>query len=212
MIAWCVPEYVGEHGISSLNIYPGDGGQYSTPIYYTDYLANISYDGGNTWVESDIFPLKNSHNVQEVYLSLNKNLMFNESTGEIRADYFYIVDEIPGNANFNQNSFSTTNEWYYDSLIIHTYPVTKEKEITIRTYSVSQNYPNPFNPTTTIKYEIPERSFVTIKVYDVLGNEITTLVDEEKSIGSYEVEYDASRLPSGVYFYQLKTGSFVESK
>ena len=64
-----------------------------------------------------------------------------------------------------------------------------------------QNYPNPFNPSTTIQYQIPELSFVTLKVYDVLGNEIEALVNEEKTIGSYEVEFDASRLPSGVYFF-----------
>ena len=79
-------------------------------------------------------------------------------------------------------------------------------------FMISQNYPNPFNPLTTIKYQVPELSFVTIKVYDVLGDEISTLVNEEKSIGSYEVEFDEVGLPSGVYFYQLKAGSFVETK
>ena len=75
-----------------------------------------------------------------------------------------------------------------------------------------QNYPNPFNPATTIKYQIPEVSFVTIKVYDVLGNEVTTLVNEEKPAGSYEVEFDGAGLPSGIYFYQLKADSYIETK
>jgi photosystem II stability/assembly factor-like uncharacterized protein len=79
-------------------------------------------------------------------------------------------------------------------------------------YFLSQNYPNPFNPFTTIKYQIPELSFVTIKVYDVLGNEVTALVNEEKSIGSYEVEFNAIGLPSGIYFYKLKAGPFTETK
>jgi len=77
---------------------------------------------------------------------------------------------------------------------------------------LTQNYPNPFNPSTKIKYQIPELSFVTIKVYDVLGKEVTTLINEEKPAGSYEVEFDASRLPSGVYFYRLQAGSFIETK
>jgi Tol biopolymer transport system component len=81
-----------------------------------------------------------------------------------------------------------------------------------RTYSLYQNYPNPFNPTTTIKYQIPDLSFVTIKVYDVLGNEVATLVNKEKPTGSYEVEFNATALPSGVYFYRLQAGSFVETK
>jgi len=79
-------------------------------------------------------------------------------------------------------------------------------------YSLEQNYPNPFNPVTTIKYQVPEISFVKIKVYDVLGNEITTLVNEEKPAGAYEVTWYAGNLPSGVYIYQIKSGSFVETK
>ena len=79
-------------------------------------------------------------------------------------------------------------------------------------YILHQNYPNPFNPITTIKYEVPELSYVAIKVYDVLGKEMASLVKEEKPAGSYEVEFDASGLPSGVYFYKLQAGNFVETK
>ena len=76
-----------------------------------------------------------------------------------------------------------------------------------------QNFPNPFNPSTTIYYSIPEISFVTLKVYDVLGIEITTLVNEEKPAGSYEVEFSAAGgLPSGVYFYLLNSGNVIETK
>jgi len=79
-------------------------------------------------------------------------------------------------------------------------------------FSLSQNYPNPFNPSTTIRYSIPQSSNVVIKVFDVLGNEIETLVNEEKSTGTYELTLYAWSLPSGVYFYRLQTGSFVEIK
>jgi len=79
-------------------------------------------------------------------------------------------------------------------------------------YEIYQNYPNPFNPTTTIKYQIPELSFVTLKVYDVLGSEIATLVNEEKRTGSYQFEFSASDLPSGIYFYQLRAGEFIVTK
>ena len=65
---------------------------------------------------------------------------------------------------------------------------------------------------TIIIYSIPKLSFVTLKVYDVLGNEIATLVEEEKPVGTYEVEFDATGLPSGVYFYRFQAGSFVETK
>jgi len=92
-------------------------------------------------------------------------------------------------------------------------PSVVDNEIRIvDSYSLEQNYPNPFNPSTKIKYSIPELSFVTFKVYDVLGNEIETLLNEEKPIGSYEVEFDARNLPSGIYFYRLRAGDFIETK
>ena len=211
LVAWSVPEYVGEPGISSLNIYPGDGGQYSTPVYYTDCLASISYDGGRTWSIENIFPLKNRQNVQEIYLSLNKKIIYEENSGKIRVDYFYIVDEIPGQSSFNQNSPSNFNEWFYDSLVLYTTPV-KEEEIIVYDYSLSQNYPNPFNPNTKIQYSISKQQFVQLKVYDILGREVSTLVNDEKPAGKYEVNFNASHLASGVYFYRLQAGSFSRTK
>jgi cyclophilin family peptidyl-prolyl cis-trans isomerase len=82
----------------------------------------------------------------------------------------------------------------------------------ILTYNLEQNYPNPFNPETSIKYQLAEPGFVTISVYNVLGMEIAKLVDEEKSAGNYEIEFDATHLSSGIYFYKLQTASFVETK
>ena len=82
----------------------------------------------------------------------------------------------------------------------------------LKSFQLSQNYPNPFNPSTKIKYSIPQSSNVIIKVFDVLGNEIETIVNEEKSAGEYEVEFNAVNLPSGIYFYKLHAGNFVETK
>ncbi|MCH8032793.1 MAG: T9SS type A sorting domain-containing protein [Bacteroidetes bacterium] len=79
-------------------------------------------------------------------------------------------------------------------------------------YKVFQNYPNPFNPTTTIHYELPLEGFVTLKVFDVLGKEVKTLIEGYRTEGRYEVEFDATNLPSGIYFYRLQSGSFVETK
>jgi len=90
-------------------------------------------------------------------------------------------------------------------------PVSVDYEMTITDYTLYQNYPNPFNPTTTIKYQIPELSNVTLKVYDVLGNEIITLANEEKPTGSYEVEFDGGELTSGIYFYRLQAGNFINT-
>ena len=79
-------------------------------------------------------------------------------------------------------------------------------------FSLSQNYPNPFNPTTNIKYQITQNKLVTLKIFDILGKEIATLINEKQSPGTYEVNWDASAFPSGVYFYKLTTGDFTETK
>ena len=79
-------------------------------------------------------------------------------------------------------------------------------------YTLKQNYPNPFNPSTIIKYSVPQASEVQIKVSDILGNEIETLVNEEKPVGTYEITWNAEDLTSGVYFYRLRAGSFIDTK
>ena len=79
-------------------------------------------------------------------------------------------------------------------------------------FYLSQNYPNPFNPTTIIKFTISELRFTILKIYDVLGNEVETLINEDKEAGIYEVEFDATGIPSGIYFYRLTTGGFTATK
>jgi len=82
----------------------------------------------------------------------------------------------------------------------------------ITKFSLEQNYPNPFNPSTTIQYQMPKSGLVTLKIYDVLGREIITLVNEELSAGKHEADFDALGFNSGVYFYRLQAGSFIETK
>ena len=79
-------------------------------------------------------------------------------------------------------------------------------------FSLSQNYPNPFNPVTIIRFSTAERQFVSLRVYDVLGSEIATLISDVKNAGNYEISFDAVNIPSGVYFYKLQAGNFVETK
>ncbi|MBT8378968.1 MAG: T9SS type A sorting domain-containing protein [Ignavibacteria bacterium] len=79
-------------------------------------------------------------------------------------------------------------------------------------YKLEQNYPNPFNPSTTIRYSLPKESFVTLKVYNLLGEEVATLINGEQIIGNYEIEFDASDLSSGIYLYSIQAGDFVETK
>jgi N-acetylneuraminic acid mutarotase len=119
---------------------------------------------------------------------------------------------------------STTN-WPFQpttTVQVYTPPVTgveDQGENNPAEFALHQNYPNPFNPETIIKYQIPELSLVTLKVYDVLGNKVAILVNEEQVVGSYKVEFDATALPSGIYFYRLQVypanggaGNYVETK
>ena len=79
-------------------------------------------------------------------------------------------------------------------------------------FELMQNYPNPFNPSTSIEYSVPSNEYVLLKVYDLLGNEVNTLVNERQSAGNYEVNFDASNLASGIYFYRIQSGSFIQTK
>jgi len=81
-----------------------------------------------------------------------------------------------------------------------------------QSFTIYQNFPNPFNSTSVIRYSIPKSSQVKLKIFNVLGQEVETLVNEEKSAGTYEVNWNATNLPSGVYFYRLQSGSFDETK
>jgi len=79
-------------------------------------------------------------------------------------------------------------------------------------FALEQNYPNPFNPSTNIRFSLPEANQVTLKVYDMLGQEVVTLVNEFINAGSYEVTFDASNLPTGIYTYSLTAGDFQSVK
>jgi len=145
-----------------------------------------STDGGNFWMaqNSGLIP----SNIWSLATTANGYLFAGSSTdGVYRTEY------------------STTS--------------VNSENVEINSFSLLQNYPNPFNPSTKIKFTIPsvtlsgvEGSFVTLKVFDVLGNEIATLVDEYKPAGNYEVEFSGAEITSGVYFYQLKINNFIQTK
>jgi len=90
--------------------------------------------------------------------------------------------------------------------------VEEDDKIVPEKFALLQNYPNPFNPSTKITYNIPQRSNVSLKIYDVLGKEITTLVNEQKEAGTYSIRFDAAKLSSGVYIYSIQAGDFFESR
>jgi hypothetical protein len=155
------------------------------------------------------------------YVWLDKNYEFNINSNS--SSQLWIVIGIWGN-------WETPRVYYLDSLSINIQEdnpnvVINNKRL-VNNYFLHHNYPNPFNPSTKIKFTIPtsplnpspyqgegqRERLVTLKVYGVLGNEVATLVHEDKSVGEYEIEFDGTGLPSGIYYYQLKARDFVETK
>ena len=144
---------------------------------------------------------------------------------EVRSQNWEKIGFVPGNGTTTEISTYSfiddkpiTEKTYYRLKQIDldgTFSYSNEIEVDVigvNGYSLLQNFPNPFNPKTVIGYQLPVTGNVILKVYDVLGNQIATLVNEVKETGSYEVEFDAAKLSSGVYYYTLKSGDFIQSK
>lgn len=128
--------------------------------------------------------------------------------GNHRVVYFGFAFEQLDDHSVSDSLIKRSVHWLTEGISLD----TPKEEIVPASFSLEQNYPNPFNPSTTIRWQLPAGSWQILKVYDVLGNEITTLVDEFRPAGTYEVAFDASSLSSGVYFYKLSAGSFVDIK
>ena len=151
------------------------------------------------WVTSISYPVLNLSDISPgATIKTNYNANVN------------VDSTFPGYFNFKVEMMSDNWVYWIDS--IQVIVGVDEQALQPLVYNLEQNYPNPFNPSTTIKYQIPERSLVTLKIYDILGNDIATLVNGEKSLGNYEVEFNSSGLSTGVYFYQLRAGTFVKTK
>jgi len=132
-----------------------------------------------------------------------KSYYYEDSTDLQQAIYHYRLKQIDNDGAFQ----------YSDSIEISTISKIENEANAVTGFLLEQNYPNPFNPTTVISWQLAVGSYVTLKVYDVLGNEIATLVNEEQSPGRYSIKYESTNsLPSGVYFYQLRAGKFVGTK
>lgn len=159
--------------------------------------------------------LTNDTNVTNI---TGTNFFGNIAPGEVKSQVSFPIaiytQNDPSSIDFIVHIFSNGNFFWSDSLTV-TVPVTgiaeNETNLPIE-YALKQNYPNPFNPTTTINYSIPKEGLVTLKVYNILGEEVDILLNEIKQVGNYETNFDASSLSSGIYFYRLKAGDFIETK
>ena len=202
LVLWQSPELVGDYG-SPYNIY-----NTPTQFVYNDLFINHSFDGGINWTFSSLQIPNYQNSYVEQSPIIAKNFLADEFSFKMHFIYHY--DSIPGCHIFSQNGISVGG-WYYDSFD-YTFTHVEEVNPVIHDFNLSQNYPNPFNPSTKISWQTPVAGYQSIKVFDVLGNEVATLVNEYRNAGNYEADFNASELSSGIYFYQIKVGDFVNTK
>lgn len=202
---------------------------YQTPVFFPVDNKGIfqSSDLGETWFQSNDFCQESLSEYPLISLfSFSKNQKKNigiaagfrgliiSTNGGIS---WKIVKGIPIDAFITSctlsepYNFAATSKGIY-SFSLQNATFVKPTELINNHFSLYQNYPNPFNPTTTINYSIPKQSYVTIKIYDALGKEIETLVNENKLMGNYTEEFNATNLSSGIYFYQIKASEFIQTR
>jgi len=174
--------------------------------YWRDLYHAYSTNGGNTWVYGGRFPGM-SNSVSETYGTVAQHLE-KVSPTRYRAHIVYLADLTTGVGPFD--NVLTDNPLVYTTFNIDV--VSAENGQLVNSFELGQNYPNPFNPNTRITYSIAERTNVSLKVYDMLGREVATLVNEVKDAGSYDVNFNASNLASGMYVYTITAGNFTSSK
>ena len=151
-------------------------------------------------------------NSNPTYFTMPIKIQVNTTTGDTVITVFN--DAQSQNFQFNVNGNPQSINFDYGNWILKDLsPITQiEDQIVPDKFSLKQNYPNPFNPSTKIKYTLVSKAFVILKVFNVLGKEVATIVNSEQDAGSYSVDFDASNLKSGVYFYRIDTGNFIETK
>jgi hypothetical protein len=146
-------------------------------------------DGGDSSVHGPGFVGSNFYGVAndsgQIYLAIN-DVPLSDNVGFLKVDIIVVP--------FNKST------------------IVVENSLPNRMFTLNQNYPNPFNPSTSISFSIPTRSFVSLKIFDLMGREVSTIVSEEMSAGNYSKQWNAVALPSGVYFYRLQSGSYTETK
>ena len=203
--------------------YSGDGTQCSAPLPITlgSFTAQMNPTGPGVLLE------------WMTITEINNYGFYVERRAESQEQFADVSNLIPGAGtttdpqyySWTDTTLTRTGLYYYrlrqqdlDGTIHHSWtvsvdvPVLSVLERAPAEWRVFQNYPNPFNPTTEIKYQISEVSHVTLRVYDALGQEVATLVNEAINPGRYQVTWDASRFASGVYFYRLNAGTFTQTR
>ncbi len=187
-------------GYSVDNLFPSIPSELSAIIENTSIRLNWKANTEKDFNYYTIYRSKNNGNYIEIAKTIDSSYL--DTQVEWGVKYSYLLSA----TDFSNNESDFSNE----IKIIVTNVDNKLSQPT--KFILSQNYPNPFNPSTTIKYQIPKESFVTLKVYDAIGREVATLVNKQQSIGYYNINFNAANLSSGIYFYQITAGDYTSVK
>jgi hypothetical protein len=175
-----------------------------TLLVYKDKISRVDFKyEGKGWSTGDTF---DTNKVVNQWDQVSYN--FSKYIG----DTVRTITIIPDFASGASRTYSSVN--YFDQIeLVHKVTGVVETGVSKpSTFVLNQNYPNPFNPTTTISYSIPEKSFVSLKVYNILGQEVASLINNQEEAGPHRVNFNAMNLSSGVYFYSIRAGNFTATK
>ena len=183
-----------------------DFGTFQTGISKTDTLKvtnSSSYQLiiDSVYTKTRWFTVAAVHDTISEADTVRLRISFNPDTAKAYSDTLFIVS----NASITLTKVTLSGSGTLTA-------VSQTKPDIPKSYGISQNYPNPFNPTTMIDYQLPLNSYVTLKVYDILGREVAILINGKQNVGYYSTTFNGTKLTSGVYFYMLQAGSFIETK
>jgi hypothetical protein len=180
------------------------------PVELVSFIAKIDYE--KVTLEWQTASEKNNRGfeifrqAQDDNELTNRGFVQGSGTSTEKQNYYFIDQNVkPGRYSYRLKQIDFDGTFQFSEIV-------KVEVLPPFEFSLEQNYPNPFNPTTKMEYRIAEKGFISLKIYDVLGNEIATLLNKVTPAGTYEVEWNASDLPSGIYFYQLRVGNFIQTK
>lgn len=171
-------------------------------IFATDIWAAVSFDGGQTWERHQ--KIAGNPNQSDVYPNITEKVR--QEGNNLVLDIAYMYDEYAGVSLFS-NSDPGESVWYFERVSFPIVGIGDRPANVVDRFTLSQNYPNPFNPSTRIDYTLQQASDITLEVYNLSGQKVATLEKGRKAAGEYTATFDAAGLPSGIYFYTLKSGN-----
>lgn len=205
LVTWSGPQITGGKIDTTMTVVTSSSDTSKIDLLTDTYYA-YSVDGGNKFTYGGAMPGNDTKKFSEQFCSLDQHLV--ATAGGYNA-YMFFYQALPP---FSQSSGArAANPLVWRKFFISSATAVNDA-VQPEKFELSQNYPNPFNPSTVIKYSVPASGKVTLKVYDVLGKEVASLVNDVKNAGSYEVNFDASKLSSGMYIYSINAGNYSASK